>query len=164
MATIGIIVDYAAGWTSPRNLYEGTVDFFRLVRGILSTSVNTTISTDYNEGDLFYVWGNLPYSPTRGDYLTDSLLRLIYPNYQDSSYFHNETVSQRLRPLVTQSNALSRYVPRYQGFSSPTPFGDSLDFLLSDAPAWLLGRYDTLLLAGTPQTEPGLLRSKIEVT
>lgn len=112
MATIGLLVDAASGWTAPRNLYQDNI---------------------------FYAWGNLPFAPTRGDYLTDSLLRLLYPGYQDSSYFHNET-----------------------GFSAPTPYGDSVDYLLSDAPAWLLSRYDTLLLAGTPQTEPGLLRTKLE--
>jgi hypothetical protein len=51
-------------------------------------------------GTYYRVWGNLPYDVPSGDYLIDGLLRLLYPNYQDSSYFHDET-----------------------GFSSPTPFG-----------------------------------------
>lgn len=111
MATFALLLDYAAGWTAPRHLYTGS---------------------------LYRVWGNLPYSVSRGDYLTDSLMRLMYPGYADSSYYHDET-----------------------GFSAPTPYGDAADLLLSDAPGWLLQRYDTILLAGTPQTEPGLLQQKL---
>ena len=72
---------------------------------------------------IFRTWTNLPY--TAGDYLTDGLFREVYPRYQDASYFHDET-----------------------GASSPTPFGDAVDVLLSDAPSWLLKRYDTVIVAG----------------
>ena len=50
---------------------------------------------------------------------------MIYPGYQDSSYFHDES-----------------------GFIAPTPYGDMADCLLSDAPAWLLARYPLLVIAG----------------
>ncbi len=69
------------------------------------------------------VWGNVPYE--EGDYLTDGTLNFFYPRYQDSSFFHDET-----------------------GFLSPTPFGDSVDCLLTDAPGWLLARYPLLIIAG----------------
>ena len=111
LATLALVLDHAAGFTAPRHLYSD---------------------------DVFRAWGNLPFSVARGDFLADGILRVVWPGYQDSSYFHDET-----------------------GFSSPTPFGDALDVLLSDAPAWLLRRYDTLLLASTPRTEPGLLRRKL---
>ena len=71
---------------------------------------------------IYRVWGNLPY--TDGDYLTDQILRMVYPQYQDSSYFHNET-----------------------GFSSATPYGDTMDVLFSDAPTWILAQYDTIVVA-----------------
>eukprot|EP00047_Mylnosiga_fluctuans_P021373 m.103995 g.103995 ORF g.103995 m.103995 type:complete len:986 (-) comp8873_c0_seq1:47-3004(-) len=72
---------------------------------------------------LFRVWGALPYGP--GDHLTHALFDLFYPGYADSSYFHNE-----------------------RGFQAPTPFGDAVDVLLSDAPEWLLPHYSMVVLAG----------------
>ena len=72
---------------------------------------------------IFRTWINLPY--TAGDYLTDGLFREVYPHYQDASFFHDET-----------------------GVSSPTPYGDLVDVLLSDAPSWILKQYDTIIVAG----------------
>ncbi len=93
---VALLLDFYAGWTFPRHLYTDT---------------------------LYRVWGNLPYGP--GDYLTDDLLGVLYPRYQDSSYFHDET-----------------------GFLSATPFNDGVDCLLSDAPGWLLARYPVVIVAG----------------
>jgi len=95
IATAALYLDYFSGFCPPRHLYSG---------------------------DLYRVWGNLPYS--EGDYLGDGVLRLVYPQYQDSSYFHNET-----------------------GFSSPTPYGDTLDVILSDSPVWNMMEYDTIIVA-----------------
>ena len=95
VATTALYMDYFSGFCPPRHLYSG---------------------------DLYRVWGNVPYS--EGDYLGDGVLRLMYPQYQDSSYFHNET-----------------------GFSSPTPYGDTLDVLLSDSPVWTMMEYDTIIVA-----------------
>ena len=72
---------------------------------------------------IFRTWNNLPY--TAGDYLIDGLFREVYPHYQDASFFHDET-----------------------GVSSPTPYGDLVDVLLSDAPSWILKQYDTVVIAG----------------
>jgi hypothetical protein len=96
MTPVALLLDFFAGWTFPRHLYTSEV---------------------------YRVWGNLPYAP--GDYLTDGVLDMIYPGYQDSSYFHDES-----------------------GFIAPTPYGDMADCLLSDAPAWLLARYPLLVMAG----------------
>jgi len=93
---VALLLDFFAGWTFPRHLYTSEV---------------------------YRVWGNLPYEP--GDYLADGVLDMIYPGYQDSSYFHDES-----------------------GFIAPTPYGDVADCLLSDAPAWLLARYPLLVIAG----------------
>lgn len=72
---------------------------------------------------LFRVWGNLPYEDP--DHLTDALLDLLYPGYADASYFHDES-----------------------GFLTATPYGDSADCLLTDAPAWVLERYPVVVAAG----------------
>ena len=82
---VALLVDFYSGWSFPRHLYSG---------------------------DVYRVWGNRPYEA--GDYLTDAVLDLLYPGYQNSSYFHDET-----------------------GFLAPTPYGDIADCLLSDAPLWV---------------------------
>jgi hypothetical protein len=96
LAPIAVMTDFFAGWTFARHLY-----------------------TDH----VYRVWGNLPYGP--GDYLTDGVLDRLYPGYENSSYYHDES-----------------------GFLTPTPFGDSTDCLLSDAPGWLLSRYSLLVVTG----------------
>ncbi len=93
---VALLVDFYSGWTFPRHLYTDKV---------------------------YRVWGNLPYAP--GDYLTDAVLDLLYPGYQNSSFFHDES-----------------------GFIAPTPYGDMADCLLSDAPRWVLDRYPVVVVAG----------------
>jgi len=93
---VALLLDFYSGWTFPRHLYTKKI---------------------------YRVWGNLSYGP--GDYLTDSILDMLYPAYRDSSYFHDET-----------------------GFNVPTPYGDIADCLLSDAPLWLLKRYAVIIVAG----------------
>lgn len=93
---IALLLDFHAGWSFPRHLYSG---------------------------DVYRVWGNLPYGP--GDHLTDAILDLLYPGYADSSFFHDES-----------------------GFLTPTPYGDMADCVLSDAPLWLLQRYPVVVVAG----------------
>lgn len=96
MTPVGLLCDFYCGWSFPRHLYTG---------------------------HSYRVWGSIPYGP--GDYLTNNVTGMIYPGYQDSSYFHNE-----------------------YGFMTPTPYSDSADNLLSDAPLWLLVRYPLLIAAG----------------
>ena len=96
-APVALMLDFCAGWAMPRHLYTGRV---------------------------YQVWGALPYEA--GDYLTHGLLELLYPGYEDASYFRDE-----------------------RGFLSPTPFGDMTDCLLSDAPGWVLRQYGTIFLAGS---------------
>ena len=93
---VALMVDFYSGWSFPRHLYSGQV---------------------------YKVWGTLPYEA--GDYLTDGVLDMLYPGYQDASYFRDE-----------------------RGFNVDTPYGDIADCLLSDAPAWLLRQYAVLVLAG----------------
>ena len=93
---VALLVDYYSGWSFPRHLYSG---------------------------DVYRVWGNRPYEA--GDFLTDAVLDLLYPGYQNSSYFHDES-----------------------GFLTPTPYGDMADCLLSDAPLWALDRYAVVIVVG----------------
>lgn len=92
--TVALYLDFFNGWSAPRD----------------------------TPGYEFLTWHSLPYQS--GDYLTDGMLRMVYPWYQDASYFHDET-----------------------GASSATPYGDYLDVLLSDAPGWVLRQYDTVLVS-----------------
>ena len=96
---VAIMTDFFSGWSFPRHLYSNEV---------------------------YKVWGNLPYKS--GDYLTDNVLDILYPGYQDASYYRDE-----------------------RGFITPTPFGDMADCLLSDAPAWVLNQYPLLVIAGELQ-------------
>ena len=72
---------------------------------------------------LYRIWGNLNYGP--GDYLTNNVFDLLYPGYQVSSFYRDES-----------------------GFATATPYGDAADALLSDAPLWLLKRYPVLIISG----------------
>ena len=106
---VALLLDFYAGWTFPRHLYSDNV---------------------------YRVWGNLPYE--EGDYLTDAILDMLYPGYEKSSYYHDES-----------------------GFITPTPYGDIADCLLSDAPGWMLARYPVLIVAGA--LEGGLeVRDKLD--
>ncbi|MBN1417541.1 MAG: hypothetical protein JXP34_02130, partial [Planctomycetes bacterium] len=96
LTPVALLLDFYAGWSFPRHLYAG---------------------------DVYRVWGNLPYA--EGDYFTDAVLDLLYPGYANASYFHDES-----------------------GFLTPTPYGDIADCLLSDAPPWLLRRYAVVIVAG----------------
>ena len=93
---VALLLDFYSGWSFPRHLYSG---------------------------DIYRVWGNRPYEA--GDYFTDAVLDLLYPGYQNSSYFHDES-----------------------GFLAPTPYGDIADCLLSDAPEWSIDRYAVVIVAG----------------
>lgn len=96
LTPVAVMLDFFSGWSFPRHLYSSNI---------------------------YRVWGNLPYEA--GDYLTDGALDILYPGYQNSSYFHDES-----------------------GFNSPTPYGDAADCILSDAPGWLLERYPLIVVAG----------------
>ena len=54
----------------------------------------------------------------------------MYPGWQDAALLHNET-----------------------GFTVPTPFGDGMDVLLSDAESWLLSRYSVVVVASELREE-----------
>jgi len=93
---VALMTDFFAGWSFPRHLYSQHA---------------------------YKVWGNLPYE--KSDYLTDGVLDVLYPDYQDASYFRDE-----------------------RGFVTSTPYGDIADCIMSDAPGWVLKQYPVLVIAG----------------
>jgi len=99
---IALIADSFAGWTPPRHLYTN---------------------------DIYKSWGNLPY--TQGDYQLHCLFSILYPGYENGSFYRDE-----------------------RGFLTPTPYGESADVLLSDVRSAVLNRYDTAVLVS--DTELGL--------
>jgi hypothetical protein len=96
MVPVALLVPVDQGFNVPRQLYTDTV---------------------------YRTWGNLPFEA--GDFWTDNVLGMVYPRYQDASYFHDET-----------------------GFQAATPYGDGLDILLADAADWVLNRYDLVIVGG----------------
>jgi hypothetical protein len=103
LAPTALLLDHFSGWAMPRHLYTGNV---------------------------YQVWGGMPYE--EGDYLTHGVLSMLYPGYEDASYFRDE-----------------------RGFLAPTPYGDMTDVLLSDVPEFVLGQYNLVVAAGklTPDLE-----------
>jgi hypothetical protein len=51
-------------------------------------------------------------------------MTMLFPRYEDSSYYHDE-----------------------RGFNTGTPFGDGMDALLTDVPSFILERYPVVVVA-----------------
>ncbi len=96
LTPVALMLDFASGWVPARHLYSRKA---------------------------YQVWGGVPYGP--GDYLMHRVFSLLYPGYEDASYFHDE-----------------------RGFITPTPYGDIADVVFSDAPAWMLAQYAAVVLSG----------------
>lgn len=105
---VALLLDHFSGWAMARHYYSNKI---------------------------FQVWGMLPYKA--GDYLTHSIFSMLYPGYEDSGFYHDES-----------------------GFLSPTPFGDITDSLLSDTPAWVMMQYSLIIAGGTLNVDDEL-RDKI---
>ena len=73
LTNVAVVFDFFAGFAPPRHLYTDSI---------------------------YRVWGNLPFEPD--DYWGHGVLGLMYPGYEDSSYFTTE-----------------------KGFAVETPFGDA---------------------------------------
>lgn len=71
----------------------------------------------------FKVWNGMDYEA--GDYLSDRVISMIYPDYEDSGFFRDET-----------------------GAITNTPYGEIMDGLLSDARLETLKQYPVIVAAG----------------
>lgn len=89
-----------------------------------------TLTTTYQ------VWGYLPYDA--GDYLTHGVFDLVYPHYEDCSWYHDE-----------------------RGTLCETPYGDLADVMHSDVAAGILKQYNVVVAAGNLFTADAELRNKL---
>lgn len=71
----------------------------------------------------FVTWNQIPYD--KGDWMFDGMLSMIYPNYEESGFWHNET-----------------------GARVDTPYGEIADCLLSDTTLETLKQYGVVVAAG----------------
>lgn len=85
----------------------------------------------------FRVWNGMDYEP--GDFLTDGIISMFYPNYERSGFFHDET-----------------------GAICETPYGENADALLSDARLETMKQYPVMVAAGDLFSGGMELASKIK--
>jgi hypothetical protein len=86
----------------------------------------------WEHGVVFTPFRNMRNSPWRKtDFFLDGVLDTVYPGY-----------------------AVGRYGRDERGYLSPTPHGDTLDFLLDDVEEEVLRRYDTVVVTGTMRRTP----------
>lgn len=85
----------------------------------------------------YITWNNLPYE--KGDYLTHNVMRMLYNDYEDSSWYENE-----------------------HGALSDTPYGDMSDSLLTDVSAEVMGLYGVIVAAGDLLGAGQELRDKVD--
>jgi hypothetical protein len=102
---IAFMMDFYHGWNPPRHLYRG---------------------------DKYKIWGKLPYE--KGDYQADALFRLVWPTYEDCSYFRDE-----------------------RGFLTPTPFGDIFDVVTNRCLPEILKQYSAVMLLGEVELAPDVV-------
>jgi hypothetical protein len=88
----------------------------------------------------FVIAGKSPY--TAGDYQMYGLRDLLYPHCLQTEMVYEQTMSEDYA-LV------------------PTPYGNSIDFLLSDVRKEALTRYGLLVWGGVPPETPSLVRDKL---
>lgn len=133
LSPIGEIQAAAVQWA---NQYGDRGTMLTPVGLLLDVFSGWTVPRHLYVPQVYQTWGGRPYND--GDHLTHALFSLLYPNYEDSGYFRNE-----------------------RGFMAATPFGDIADTLLSDAPAFVLKRYATIICAGAIQPDDEL-RDKLK--
>ncbi len=107
---VAFMLDFHSGWTVPRHLYRG---------------------------DKYKVWGKLPYE--KGDYLADTVFRMVWPGYEDASYLRSE-----------------------RGFVCDTPFGDIFDVITNKCHPAVLKQYAAIMLLGDVEMTPDLVRNLTE--
>ena len=104
---VALLMDFYTGWAPPRSYYH------------------------YAQGN-YFVWGNMYYE--KGDHQIDTFFRLVYPGYEDSSFYKDE-----------------------RGFLTSTPAGDIFDVLFSNVSNEILHRYNLVILLGEIRLEGKLL-------
>ena len=120
LSPIGEIQQGAADW-SARN---GPVGVQHVPVALMFEFMSgwTYPRSHYLKEQVFQNWGSVPWN--LGDFFADGVLNEVYPGYEASGFWRDE-----------------------RGFNCDTPFGDSGDCVLSDAPAWMLAQYPVVILA-----------------
>jgi hypothetical protein len=111
--------------------------------GVMQTPV--ALLLDYYAGwipartltSTYQVWGYLPYDG--GDFLTHCIFDMLYPHYEDCSFYHDE-----------------------RGTLCDTPYGDLADVMHSDATAAVLKQYGVIVAAGNLFKADAELRYKLD--
>lgn len=111
--------------------------------GVMQTPV--ALLLDYYAGwipartltSTYQVWGYLPYDG--GDFLTHCIFDMLYPHYEDCSFYHDE-----------------------RGTLCDTPYGDLADVMHSDATAAVLKQYGVIVAAGNLFKADAELRHKLD--
>ena len=93
---VAVLMDFHNGWLPPKSFWHW---------------------------GLYKTWGCIPY--TEADHYTHAIFNLLYPGYEDSSYYRDE-----------------------RGFLTQTPYGDMTDVLFSDVRQEVLDTYSLIIIAG----------------
>ena len=96
--------------------------------------------TNPGKGIDFTILGDAPYAP--GDYQMHGIRDIFFPHYLQSEMIYQETMGE--------DYALC-----------PTPYGNSVDFLLSDARQEAFARYGLVIWTGVPPLAPSMVGSKL---
>lgn len=97
-------------------------------------------STEGDKRIHFTILGDKPYAP--GDYQMHGIRDLFYPHYLQSEMIYADTMGE--------DHAIC-----------PAPYGESVDFLLSDARPEALSRYGLVIWTGVPPLAPSMVRDKL---
>lgn len=88
----------------------------------------------------FTILGNSPYAP--GDYQMHGIRDLFYPHYLQTEKIYADPMGEDYA-------------------ISPTPYGESMDFLLSDVRQEAFSRYGLVIWTGVPPMAPSMVRDKL---
>ena len=107
---------------------------------LISEFSNTWNSPSFDKGINFTILGGLPYAP--GDYQMHGIRNFFYPHYLQCELVYDNTLGEDY--AIT-----------------PTPYGECVDFLLSDVRQQALSRYGLLVWTGVPPIAPSMVRDKL---
>ena len=97
-------------------------------------------SIEFGKGIGFTILGNSPYTP--GDYQMHGIRDLFYPHYLQTEKIYADTMGEDYA-------------------ISAAPYGESVDYLLSDVRQEALLRYGLVIWTGAPPMAPSMVRDKL---
>ena len=97
-------------------------------------------SIEFGKRIKFTILGNSPYAP--GDYQMHGIRDLFYPHYLQTEKIYADTMGEDYA-------------------ISATPYGECVDYLLSDVRQEALSRYGIVIWTGVPPMAPSMVRDKL---